>query len=469
LEERNLLSFLPPVSYRAGPFADAVAVGDFTGNGIPDLAVANGATNGTVSILVGKGDGSFRAPLSYPVGNSPRAVAVGDFNGDGHLDLAVVNWYSRTVSVLLGNGNGTFQAVTNYAVGNDPDAVAVGDFTGDGILDLAVANRDSDTVSVLLGNGDGSFQARTDYPVGVTPFGLAVGDFDGDGTADLAVAAHGVPRHGTVGDVSVLLANGDGTFRPAQHYTADHNPTAVAVGDFSGNGALDLAVANEYSNDVSILVGNGDGSFQAPQDYAVGADPYSVAVGDFTRNGTLGLAVADGGYGGSNDVSVLLGNGDGTFQAAQRYPAGPSPLSVAVGDFNGDGFPDLALANGGQGTVTILLNAGDWRGRPPAAPAQRSTPTPYGEALGQPPWIPRVASVVAYDPQAPTPFRPTADDLAPKTVLSLPTADEGQPARVDAAFLPTPRAVARNGEDTMLGKWGDARADLPFGTWPGQL
>src|SRR5881397_2620325 len=185
-----------------------------------------------------------------------------------------------------------------------------------------------------------SFIARGDLEVGTNPRSVAVGDFNGDGRLDLAVtnaSSYDVP-----GTVSVLLGNGDGTFQSALSFAVGSNPLSVAVGDVNGDGRLDLAVANYYSNDVSVLLGNGDGTFQPARTFRVGTYPSSVVVGDFNGDGRPDLAVANGN---SNDVSVLLGNGDGTFQPALSFAAGTAPVSVAVGDINGDGRPDLAVAN----------------------------------------------------------------------------------------------------------------------------
>ena len=287
-------------------------------------------------------------------------MAVGDFNGDGKPDLAVTNANS-SISVLLGNGDGTFQAAVNYGVGSGSSSVAVGDFNGDGKLDLAVANGNS-SISVLLGNGDGTFQAAVNYGVGSGSSSVAVGDFNGDGKLDLAVA------NWNGSTISVLLGNGDGTFQAAVNYSVGSNPRTVAVGDFNGDGKPDLAVANTSSNTVSVLLGNGDGTFQAVVNYGVGSGPSSVAVGDFNGDGKPDLAVADGNLFTVSVLSVLLGNGDGTFQAAVNYGVGSGPISVAVGDFNGDGKPDLAVANQGSNNVTILLNI-----TPTAAKATSST------------------------------------------------------------------------------------------------
>jgi hypothetical protein len=297
---------------------------------------------------------SFLPAVNYPAGSGPSAVAVRDFNGDRIPDLVVANYNSRTVSVILGNGDGTFQAAQSYDCGFGPSAVAVGDFNGDGTPDLAVTNGSFPvgTVSILLGNGDGTFQSAASYIVDTGPSAVAVGDFNGDGTPDLAVTNGSFP----VGTVSILLGNGDGTFQPAQSYAVGYQPSAVALADCNGDGILDLVVANYGSGTIAILLGNGEGSFPAPQNSSVGGRPRCVAVGDFNGDGIPDLAVANVG---SNSVSILLGNGDGTFQGAHDYAAGAGPVAVAVGDFNGDRSLDLVVANIRSHTMSILLGNGD--------------------------------------------------------------------------------------------------------------
>ncbi len=340
-------TFQPQQAYSTGNNPTGVAIGDFNGDGIGDLAVSNLGDN-TVSVLLGKGDGTFQPQQTYMAGLEPAGVAVGDFNGDGIADLAVTNTAGNTVSVLLGNGDGTFQPQQTYATGLAPDGIAVADFNGDGIADLAVTNGNDDTVSVLLGNGDGTFQPEQPYATGLVPTGIAVADFNGDGIADLAVT------NSVDNTVSVLLGKGDGTFQPQQPYGVGISPTAIAVGDFNGDGIADLAVTDFCGNDpncqsagtVSVLVGKGDGTFQPQQTYTVGLGPEGIAVADFNGDGFADLAVTnrdDNNHVGT--VGVLLGKGDGTFQPQQTYAANGGPFGIAVADFNGDGVPDVAIAD----------------------------------------------------------------------------------------------------------------------------
>jgi hypothetical protein len=215
-------------------------------------------------------------------------VAVGDFSGNGNLDLATANSCGTdptcksngTVSILLGNGDGTFQSEVSYAVGNDPLSVAVGAFDSDGTLDLAVANRQDNTVTVLWGNGNGTFQEPgSTFDTDSSPDSVIVGDFNSDGMLDLAVSNRGS------NDVSVLLNSGDGSFQTAVNYEAGGQPYSVAAEDFIGSGNLDLVTANWKSNNVSVLIGNGDGTFQSPLTFAAGDNPVSVAVGGFEAYG----------------------------------------------------------------------------------------------------------------------------------------------------------------------------------------
>jgi len=353
-------SFQAARSIGSSRVASAAAVGDFNGDGAPDLAV--GGIIPIVSVLLGNGDGSFPAESNFDAGLGPRSVAIGDFDGDGVLDLAVANVASGNVSVLLGAGDGSFQTARNFDAGEAPRSIAVGDFNGDGVLDLAVANGRSlagtGSIWVLLGNGDGTFQTAGRYGTNFH-WCVAIGDFNGDGVLDLAAVNGGAVPPFTGGNVWVLLGNGDGTFQPAGRFgdTSSH-PVSVAVGDFDGDGVADLVVVNSLYENVSVFLGNGDGSFQAPRNFAAGLTPSSVAVGDLNGDGILDLAVANYSIP-RGTVSVLLGNGDGTFQARHTFIAGRYSNSVALGDFNQDGVPDLVVANIDSDDVSVLLGNGN--------------------------------------------------------------------------------------------------------------
>jgi dienelactone hydrolase len=237
--------------------------------------------------------------------------------------------------------------------------VATGDFNGDGKLDLAVTNNLDNTVSIFTGNGDGTFKALGTAATGQSPGGFAAADFNGDGKLDLAI-----PNSATV---SILLGKGDGTFETRVEYSTGQGANTVAVGDFNRDGKLDLAVANYgpgfLNSTVSILLGNGNGSFQPQVAYAAGVNPAGVLVGDFNRDGKLDLAVVNNNS--PDGISILLGNGDGSFQNPVFYPLGRSPRMGIVADFNSDGKLDLAVANDGDNDVSILLGNGDGSFRAP--------------------------------------------------------------------------------------------------------
>ena len=380
------VGFKSVVSYPVGTAPLAVAVGDFNHDGKPDLAVANWGNpatgdDGSVSILLGNRDGTFQAALNVAVGKNPFSIAVGDFNGDGHADLVVANnginpaggWLAGTVSVLLGNGDGTFQTHVDYATGTGPDSVAVGDFNGDHVLDVAVEAHPGNVVSVLLGNGDGTFQPHVDYAAGTAGgYGaVAIADFNQDGKADLAVA--GAFSDGVLG---ILEGNGDGTFQPAVGYDpAGAFGKSLASGDFDGDGKLDLVVAfahfgNPTDSGVSVVLGNGDGTFAQGNTLATGTTGCGVGspfVADFDGDGKLDIAITGGGHAqegvclfGGGTILVFKGNGDGTFQPPASFTGGWNLAAAA--DLDGDKAPDLVTVNSiccaiGDNTISVLLNS----------------------------------------------------------------------------------------------------------------
>ncbi|UBF30105.1 FG-GAP-like repeat-containing protein (plasmid) [Kovacikia minuta CCNUW1] len=332
----------------------AIATGDINGDSIPDVVTANAGTN-TVSVGLGNGDGTFATIPDYAVGSSPQGVALGDLNGDGKLDFVTANYGNGTVSIGLGDGKGFFAAASSIAVGANPTSVSLGDLNGDDKLELVLTT--SNQVSVLLNqtaNGTLSFATRVDYGVGTTPKTAALGDINRDGKLDVVTANFGS------GNLSVLLGAGNGTLGAATTYTVGTNPTSVALGDVNGDGKLDLVSTNASTdvskNSISVLLGNGLGAFGTKTDYQVGYSPTAIGLGDFNNDGKLDVLTAN-----SSTMSLLLGKGDGTFPAKNRFDflTTGSPKAISLADLDLDGALDFVTANvgaAGAGSVSPRLN-----------------------------------------------------------------------------------------------------------------
>ncbi len=450
-------TFHAAVVYKVGDSPSAVAVADLNGDGSPDIAVTNSADN-TVTVLFNSGSGTFTTGGTYATGTTPSDVVIADF-GNGSNDLAITNQGSNNVSILMNNGAGSFSAAVNYCVANasgactaaspvslvaidlngdnipdlaiagssatvstllnngsgvftftslvatsqqpqsiaagvygtgtnpslvvadyttnsfeiysnnngalsptplsylsgtKPDAIAVGDFNNDKKLDVVVANSADNDVAVILGTGTGTFTDVDNYITGSTANALAVGDFNGDGNADFLVAAVSVGNP----EVNLFTGNGKSVFTLANSIAGFSSPiSSIAANYFTDNTKdLGFAVTQQASNSVSVVLGNGNGTFSTPSTYSTDAGPVAVASADFNGDGYPDLVTANTT---GNDISILLNTKTGTFNPAVNYPAGTVPSAVAVGDVNNDGFMDVVVANSGSNNVSVLLGKGD--------------------------------------------------------------------------------------------------------------
>ena len=361
-----------------------VASGDFTGEGFPDVVVVDSVSS-DVTVLRGDGAGNLAVVGTFPTGGSPSGVAVVDFNRDGNQDLVVPNTANDNLSLLAGHGDGTFDAASAFDTSTTVafQQAAIADFDRDGKVDVLATNSAANEVRFYKGDGAGSFTGAISSPGFLSAGPLAVADFTGDGILDIAVGESSGVRFG--------LGLGTGTFSSGALVPTAFTPTSIAVGDFNRDGNPDLAIGN--GNQVTIALGNGGGVFPGVTTYTVGpaGDAVrSVAVVDFDRNGIPDLVVA---VTGTSDRLVLLqglGAGDLTI-LSPNLATGATPLSIAVADFNRDGFRDLAVANSGSGANSVSLFLGQ-TGPPYFTPAGTIT---VGD---KPSWV--VAADVSGDGKA---------------------------------------------------------------------
>ena len=320
-----------------------VALRDFNHDGRID-AVSVSESAGSISVILGNGDGTFGQRTDYPVGQEPWFVAAGDWNQDGHVDLAVANLRSNTLSILSGVGDGSFSVGAPLSTRPRPNSITPADLNGDGLEDLIVANGGDSFVSVFLGGPAGTFQPRRDFAVNGSPYGAVIGDFNLDGRPDVVTAnfvAH---------TISYFPGFGDGTLGVRSDIPMPGSPFSVTAADFDGDGVLDIAVP-EYEPIVTVLLGNGDGTFRSVASLEVegGVAQYAVAK-DFDGDGRTDLAVGGSGY--------FRNLGGGAF-ASTTASAPYSSASLDAADMDGDGRLDVVTVDSyPYQTISVSLNIG---------------------------------------------------------------------------------------------------------------
>src|SRR5215210_7152070 len=453
-------------------FGNNYVVGDFNGDGSLDLAGAGGAS---AAVRLNNGAGTFGARADYAVGGPGQDLAAGDFNGDGRLDLVVtINDPQIGLSLLTGNGDGTFDAPVTFpnTSGFDSPAVAAVDLNNDGKLDVVIAHEiacytapcvASEVISVMIGNGDGTFRPSREIQVGRGMAEIAVGDYNRDGFKDLALA-------GVQGQVYRLYGVGDGTFVQQPTLTAVVDTSFIPVtdidaADFNGDSIQDLVVAVPHNGSrTAILIGNADGTFREP---LVLTDPglhlpQQQAVAVYNGDGfqDLALSLGDGSFG---LMQIRNGNGDGTFQAPVQYLVPPPASSlggifILAANLNGDTKPDIALNIGGAfPSFAVLLNS---TGDPPP-------PTPSAPTLLSPAQDATPAQPVSFDwtdVNAATAYRIQIDDSnnfsAPLVVDRIVTASQFTASTLNAGRRHWWRVQGINAAGTA-GAWSAVRRFTP--------
>jgi hypothetical protein len=305
-----------------------------------------GLTSATMSQIC------FNPSLNFGSVNTPYSIYSNDFNNDGKKDIVVCQNSLYLITLYYGNGDGTFGSAINISTSNSPAEIIGGDFNEDGKIDLATSGG-VNNVWILLADGLGGFNSPTSYSASLYPTSLTTADFNNDGHLDLAV-----PNGNTANTISILLGSGTGTFGSPTNFSVGTCPcgnSCVKSSDINADGNIDLLVANSNSNDVSVLLGYGSGSFGTPINYGVGNSPQSIELADFNSDTYIDIATSNQN---SNNVSILLGNSGGSFSIATNYIVGNLPEQLKVADYDLDGKLDIATSDRNSNQISVLKGTG---------------------------------------------------------------------------------------------------------------
>jgi hypothetical protein len=352
-------TFARPHAYRAGRTPFGIVAADVNRDGHPDLLVTNVKAPGSLSILHGRGDGTFRKAKTIPLGGNPIQIALGRFNADHRTDIAVSNLDGR-VQVLLAKGNG-FGAPHDYSSGGiRAHGVVAADFDRDGVTDLAATNEVEKQVSILPGIGGGAFGPPFSLPVAQTPVSIATGQLSGDHHLDLAVGVADLTSY--AGKILLLQGTPGGGFRPPRAFPIKQNPLALTIADLDRDGHRDVIVADFLAKakakaTIELLYGRAGAALSSARTIHLGRGQSrtgGVTAADFNRDGWTDIAVSIQAKRGR--VAVLLGRGHRRFRRPREYPIGSMPGGIVAVRLDGDAAPDLAAADGGANAARVFLN-----------------------------------------------------------------------------------------------------------------
>lgn len=336
---------------QTGSKPSSIAIGDFNADGLQDVVVANEEST-FISLKFGNGSDGYASETTIPVALNTANVDVADFNGDGHLDIAALNINDNDLYTILGNGDGTFQSAIVSSVALSPSALAIGDFNNDGNSDIAVTSSVNSSVSVLLGNGTGNFIASPEVLVGSLPRHIALVNFNEDAFLDIAVANY------NDNTVSIRLGNGDGSFSGTTDIPVGQGPNNLVIGDFNQDGNKDFATANITSNTLSIALGDGLGGTTSITEINTSDSPAMIKVGEFNGDGIQDLVTSSSLLATDNLLKIYSGNGSGGFTETSSKNLCCELSSFAIGNFNNDGFVDVAFATQTNNNIELLFGAG---------------------------------------------------------------------------------------------------------------